>query len=177
MLILKLETQTFLDEEESKFHDLPGGTYKFEHSLYSVARWEEKYKKPFLDSEVKNAAELLDYYKFMCFDGNFDTTLLTSDAMFKLNTYISESFTATKLSPQTSSPNHGSFITPEVLYAAMANAHVPFSCDRWNLTRLLAVIGIIAEQNAPKKKRSFAEVQQDYRKLNAERKAKLKSKG
>jgi hypothetical protein len=177
MLILKLETQTLFDDEESTFHDLPGGTYKFEHSLYSVARWEEKYKKPFLDAETKTGGELLDYYKFMCFDGNFNPALLTSDAMFEINTYIGESFTATKLSPQTSSPNHGSFLTSEVLYAAMANTHIPFSCDRWNLTRLLAVIGIISEQNAPKKKRSFAEVQQDYRKLNAERKAKLKSKG
>ena len=61
MLIIKLPEQEFFDQSTSEFLSCKACTLKLEHSLISISKWEEKWKKPFLTDKEKTTAEFLDY--------------------------------------------------------------------------------------------------------------------
>ena len=64
-------------------------------------------------------------------------------------------------------------MTSEVIYAYMANARIPFECETWNLHRLLTLLNVIGELNAPKKKQTESQTLAEYDRINQERLAKL----
>ena len=54
MLTIEVGGIEFFDEEAQRFVALPKQTLMLEHSLISLAKWESKWKKPFLDDDKKN---------------------------------------------------------------------------------------------------------------------------
>ena len=174
MLKLEIEPQEYYDEEKNLFKTTKGGTYHFEHSLKSIARWESKWKKPFLQSDEKTTDEWVSYFKCMCFEEISDD-LLTQDVLTKLAKYMGESQTATHVKKD---GNHnGAVVTSEVLYMELAELGIPFEVDRWNLSRLVAIISVGAARRQPKKKMSRREIARQNHDLNEQRLKKLKSKG
>jgi hypothetical protein len=60
----------------------------------------------------------------------------------------------------------------------MTAFNIPFTCEKWNFSRLMALIEIAGEENNPdKKKMGRGETLAQNRALNAQRRARLKSKG
>lgn len=177
MIKLHLEDATFFDETTNEFTNVTGGVYTFEHSLKAIAEWESRWRKPFLINEKKTTEQLLDYYIDMAVGQKPNPYLFTPAVINELNKYISESPTATKIvSSESSSQNH-SYVTSESLYAMMAMGGVPFECDTWNINRLVILLQVISERSKPQKKMSTQEILAQNRRLNQERRRKMKTKG
>jgi len=183
MLQITFSSSELYNDRTGQFFDIQGGTFSFEHSLLSVSKWEYKYCKPFLTDQPeykKTTEEWLYYFKCMCTDSRFETALITVKEQKQLLDYIALNQTATRLSPKKPDPSRsGSFISSELLYANMANSQIPFTADRWPLSRLMALLGIISEQNTDPKERkqSVQETREMQKHLNAERRVAMKSKG
>ena len=54
---------------------------------------------------------------------------------------------------------------------------IPKECEKWHLNRLLTMIRVCQESQAPMKKMSKGERMAQQRMLNEQRKAKLKTRG
>lgn len=181
MLKIDFPDVDLFDQQTERFFSATGGTFTFEHSLFAVAKWEYKYCKPFLvEDQKRTQEEWLYYFKCMCTDQNFNTTLVTDKTATILLDYINSNHTATKIA----APKHDSrkvmpYISSELVYANMAQSGVPFSADKWNLSRLFAVLGIISAQNTPPedRKMSPSEVRQMQHDLNVKRRKELNSNG
>lgn len=176
MLKVVFPDSEYFDNQRQLFIDVKGGTYYFEHSLLAISKWESKYRKPFLTQDTKTQEEWYAYIGCMALDKNFNLLLLTNqDAYIKILKYIKEPQTATRITSRNDSPS-STYVSSELLYANMAQSGVPFIADRWHLSRLMALLGIIGEQNTPpeKKRMSENEVLEYQHNLNQERRAALK---
>ena len=176
MIELSMSKPEEWDEEKQVFVIHEPVTYKFEHSLVALANWEIKHRKPFLTSTRKTTDELLDYYQCMAIGSVPDRELFTVDDANKLNAYISDTPTATVIRPRDGETS-SSYMTSETIYAMMAMSGVPFECDKWNLNRLVMVLGVISERNKPQAKMSKSETIETYRSLNDQRRREMNSKG
>lgn len=171
------------DSVNNRFYNIeyPGGTFTFEHSLKAIAEWEARYHKPFLSNlpkHKKTAEEATEYFKIMCHQDNFDPIGLTLDQVNLLNEYMKDKQTATVLTPRPGNNGHGrSIMTADVIYAYMANASIPFSCENWHINRLLMVLGVLGELNSPAEKMSQKDIMAQNKALNEQRKAQMNSKG
>ena len=67
--------------------------------------------------------------------------------------------------------------TADLFYAAMASYGIPFECEKWHLNRLLALIRACGEENLPPEKMGKREQAAHIRALNAQRRAKMHSRG
>lgn len=68
-------------------------------------------------------------------------------------------------------------ITSEQIYSWMVMYNIPFECQKWHLARLMVLIRICANANAPQKKMSTKEILSRNRSLNQARRAALNSRG
>nr|DAR66505.1 MAG TPA: hypothetical protein [Caudoviricetes sp.] len=167
MLVIDTPDREFYNEETNEFIIKRGQTLHFEHSLNTLTEWESIYRKPFLTREEKTAGELFDYFILMC-EEDIGYSDLTDDVVMQLAAYLDDRPTATTI--KNSDDRHQSMImTSEVIYAYMANARVPFECDKWNLHRLLTLLGVIGELNSPKKKMSESKTLDEYDRINRQR--------
>lgn len=187
MLKLNIKVGEKFNEETNEF--VPEVVQvELEHSLLAASKWEAKYEIPFLDEKTeKTEAQLLDYIKMMVvtpgFDPDFFEELLTNlspkdarETFEVINNYISKKNTATWFNDEGKKPNRET-ITTELIYYWMFSSQIPIECERWNLNRLLTLIKIVAVKSQPDKKLSRAETIQRNRALNAQRKARLKTRG
>lgn len=172
MLVIDTPDREFFNEETNQFLIKPGKTLHFEHSLKTLTEWESIYRKPFLTREEKTTGELYDYFILMCED-DIDYSDLTEDVVIQLSMYLNDNPTATTIKQNDHSNKQGMIMTSEVIYAYMANARIPFECETWNLHRLLTLLNVIGELNAPKKKQTEAQTLAEYDRINQERLAKL----
>lgn len=158
-----------------------GGTVRFEYSLKVVYDWEGKWQKSFLKGELTDD-EWFDFYMMMALDP-IDEKFMTHEVMDTLAKYIGNSNTATKFSSNQQGQNgnngstKGKIYTAEELYALMVMANVPLEFEYRNLNRLLVTLRIISSYNNPPKKMSKQDVYRQNASLNAQRKAKLQTKG
>lgn len=156
---------------------VPGGTYRFEHSLKAIARWEEFWKLPYLSNADRFTREqTLSYYCCMCEDATIDYRLINHDVEKVLIDRINDRATATTIQNGSSGPS-AKVVTSEEIYANMAMAQVPYSCEDWHFNRLLMVLTIIGDKHSPKKKMSREEIYAQNRDLNERRKKELNTKG
>ena len=158
-----------------------------EHSLVSLARWESKWKKPYLSSELSRE-ETIDYIRCMCID-DIDPEIFNhiSDSNIKqVADYIADPMTATWFTDdKTKTPSgphkngrmKGEIITAEIVYYWMISAQIPVEFENWHLNRLLTLVRVIGEKNNPPKKMSKSDLTRKYAQLNAQRRAALHTKG
>lgn len=185
MLTLQIEGSSIENYDQVKNEFITthydGGTFTFEHSLKTISEWESLYHKPFLSSlpqHTKTAEEATMYFKIMCHQDNFNPLSLTMEHIEKLNAYIKDKHTATTIKPRPGNNGLGrSIMTAEVIYAYMANGHIPFSCENWHINKLMMLLGVLGELNSPAEKMSQRDIMMQNKEINERRKAQMNTKG
>lgn len=165
-------TQMFISTKET--------TLQLEHSLVSVAKWEARWRKPFLGKERKTTESYLDYIRCMTITQNVDPNIyyaLTQENLLEIQKYIDEPMTATWFSDQYKNKSGKRVITAEVIYYWMIALQIPFECQKWHLNRLLTLIQVCNIENQPKKKMGKKAILQSNNSVNAARRKALNSKG
>lgn len=168
------------DEQTQEFKYAEGYTLSLEHSLVSLSKWESKWNKPFLSKDAKTAEETIDYIRCMTLTENVNPEIyynLTNENITQVNDYIGESMTATTFTEEKSGKGGREIVTAELIYYWMIALQIPFECQYWHLNRLLTLVRVCNIKNAPPKKMSKRELMNRNAALNAQRKAKLNSKG
>ena len=169
------------DERTETFVHSTERTLLMEHSLLSVAKWESKWHKPFLsDKDDKTEEESMDYLRCMTIGDPpplDEYYSIPMSEMKKINDYIRDSMTATWFSDKTPPKKGREVVTNEVIYYWMTALQIPFECEKWHLNRLLTLVRVCNEKNAPAKKMSKKDIMKQNAALNAARKAKLNTKG
>ncbi|MFR3295389.1 MAG: hypothetical protein ACLTW1_10490 [[Clostridium] innocuum] len=151
-----------------------------EHSLVSISKWEENWKKPYLTNEPKTEAETLDYIKCMTVSKNVKPEvyrLLTNENREQILAYIGDSRTATRLPENKNGKGSGEQITSELVYYWMTQWNIPTEYQKWHFSRLITLIQICNIKNQPAKKMSKSEIMQRNASINAARRKKFNTRG
>lgn len=180
MLYLTVKGRELYDSENNRFIDVKTQTIQLEHSLVSISKWEAKWKKPFLSNKTMSVEETVDYIRCMTITQNVNPYLyfcIDDDNVKEVTAYVYDPMTATWFSKdEKKSPNRAVY-TSEVIYWQMITLGIPFECQKWHLNRLLTLIRVCNEKNAPPKKLSGRELSNSNRALNAARRKKHNSRG
>lgn len=180
MLRLIIEGDENFNEETNEFDLVGSVVLDLEHSLLSVSKWESQYQKPFLSSVEKTSEEIFGYLKAMVITPDTDLDVLykcSQNNIDKIQKYIDSSQSATTFGTMPERRGPGEVITSELIYYWMIAFNIPFTCERWHLNRLFALIRICNIKNSKPKKMSRNELAQRNRDLNAQRRAALGTSG
>lgn len=170
------------DSKERKFVYTKEQTLRLEHSLVSLARWESKWCKPFLNDKGLTREETLDYIKCMTITQNVSDDVynsLTPKHISQIFKYIQAPMTATYFTENTKgkSRSNSEQITAEIIYYWMIALNIPMECQKWHLNRLLTLVRVCNIKNQPPKKMSKREILSRNAALNAARRQQLNTKG
>lgn len=180
MLRLKIAPTEMWDERKQEFVQTGERELMLEHSLVSLAKWESKWQKQFLDQKPKTGDEMLDYVRCMTITQNVSPetySRLTTGNMAEIEQYISRPMTATTFSAEQHGNRNGEKTTAELIYYWMVTLSIPFECEKWHLNRLLALIRVCNLKNQPARKKSQRAILQENRALNAARRQRLRTRG
>lgn len=187
MLEIKTKALECYDENKEEFFTLPEVTLHLEHSLISVSKWEAKWHKPFIQNADKLVKEeIIDYIKFMTISpNNVDTMIyeyLSEENVTTIIKYIQNPMTATWFGERKEKGKKSrEIITSELIYYWMVSLQIPFECQKWHLNRLLTLIQVCnvknEEMSPNKPKMGQRALMSRNAALNAQRKAKLHTKG
>lgn len=180
MLEISVPKTELINERTGEFVYVNAQTLKLEHSLVSISKWEAIYQKPFLAREKKTDKETLDYLKCMTITQNVDDAVyraLNAVQLKEIGDYINNPMSATTFKTVEGKSPSRQILTSEEIYYFMVAYEIPFECQKWHLNRLLTLIRICNDKNAPKKKMGKRELASSNTALNAARKARAKSRG
>lgn len=181
MLQLDIPSSEYFDEATSRFIRTPSYTINLEHSLFTVAQWEAKWKKPFLSKTEHTSEETLDYVRFMSLDPSTPEEAFSrigNAELTQIIEFINSPQTATEFKEIPGQKKTSrNIITSEIIYNWMVGLQIPFEAEHWHLNRLVTLIRVIDNKNAPKKKMSQADIRAEQSRLNAERRARFGSNG
>ena len=171
------------DGKSKRLMTAPAVHLELEHSLLSIAKWESKWKIPFLDNPQLSVEQFLDYCRCMTInrqkDPNVYRYLRQKDAD-KIREYISDTMSAHKIRQKRSKKRGPSIpMTSEYIYWLMIQHGIPFDCDKWHFGRLMALIDICSADGGSGggEKMSYRERQKFYAELNGQRRKALGTKG
>lgn len=176
VLDLYVPGKEFWNSELQEFIYTKDITLHLKHSLISLTRWEQHYKRRFLDDGPKNEEEYRFYIQCMTLNKDVDPliyTVLQEDDIKKVTDYLHDSMTATTLPKQNDKSNKGERLSSELIYYYMSALNIPFECEKWFLNNLIILISIASIKNNPKEKRSKPSWS-SIRALNAARNAKAR---
>lgn len=180
MLDIVIPATERFDDSTGEFINTKEQKLRLEHSLISLSKWESKWKKPFLSSD-KSTLEILDYIRCMTLTQNVDPMVylnMTKENIDSVQKYIQDPMSARKSPPKKEgqAPSR-EIITSEIIYYWMISFNIPFECEKWHLNKLLKLIEVCSIKAEPPKKMSQREILRRNRELNAQRRAKYKTKG
>ncbi len=184
MLQVTIPDTEYWDEVNNQFVYTKGLVLTLEHSLVSLAKWESKWCKPFLNQngkEKKTTEETLDYIRCMTITQNVDQKVyerLTDENIREINQYIEAPMTAAWFSKESQKRGPArEQITAELIYYWMIALNIPFECQKWHLNRLLTLIKVCNIKNQPPKKRGTKEIMKRNSAINAARRKKFNTRG
>ena len=180
MLQITIPGEELWDEKKEEFVSRKEQTLKLEHSLVSLSKWESKWNKSFLSRKDKTYDETIDYIRCMTITQNVDPEVyehLTNENINQVNAYIEAPMSATYFPEEKDKGGSREQITAELIYYWMISLNIPFECQKWHLNRLLALIKVCNMKNRPPKSMNRKEIMRRNAALNAQRRAKLHSKG
>lgn len=181
MMKLTIPKQELYDEINNLFIPCEECTLILEHSLESISKWEANWKKPFLVEGEKTHEETIDYVKCMTLNVNVSDNIyycLTKSDLNIINDYIYDVKTATVFSDDKNKQTSSStYLTSELIYYLMSAYGIPFTCDKWHLSRLLTLIKICQIKNEEPKKQSKKDIAARNSALNRKRREQMRSKG
>jgi hypothetical protein len=180
MLQITVPAVELYDEKNNRFVYLKERTLQLEHSLVSVSKWESKWCKPFISKTDKTDEEVNDYIKCMTITQNVDPDVyqrLSKENYDEIQKYISAPMTATTFKEGRGGRRSNEIVTAEIVYYWMVSHNIPLSCEKWHFNKLLTLIRVCNEKNAPSKKMSKSEIMKSNAALNAARRQQLNSKG
>lgn len=174
MLKIVVNGREFFDERTETFVETKDTTLQLEHSLMSLAKWESKWHKPFLDDKVeKTNEEMKDYIRCMTITQNVDPYVyeaLTQKNVKEIRDYIDDPMTATWFNDKKTTQGRKKQVTAELIYYWMITLEIPFECEKWHLNRLLTLIRVCNIEGSPKTKMSKSDIFKQNAMLNAQRK-------
>lgn len=179
MLEFTVPSYDLFDDATGEFVYVPEQHLKLEHSLHSISEWESKWHKPFLVRTPHSEEESIDYIRLMLLE-EVDEIFFKyiPDWVFKkIEDYMGDPFTATKIRKRDSGPPSREIVTAELIYYSMTCYNIPFECQFWNFNKLCTLIEVCSIKNSPPKKMGRQELIQRNAALNAARRAKLHSRG
>lgn len=177
--IIMPETEQW-DEQKEEFIYTKRQVLQLEHSLVSLSKWEARWNKPFLSREDKTTEEISDYIRCMTLTQNVPDEVygcLTRENVTQIEKYIEAPMTATTFSPDPAERGGRAVVTAEVIYYWMVSFNIPFECQKWHLNRLLTLIKVCERKSRPARKQNPCDIMARNRALNAQRRARLGSKG
>lgn len=182
MLELAIPERELFIEQTQEFRTVKAQTLQLEHSLVSLSKWESKWHIPFLDKKDKTDEQILDYVRCMTITQHVNPDVylsFTPEIFDTIQKYIANPMTATWFSERENKKPQKEVITSEVIYCWMVAQNIPVEFQKWHLNRLLTLIRVCSIKNAPPgtNKMSKREAMNQQRDLNAERRARLNSKG
>lgn len=186
MLEIKVDGQELYNETKNEYITTPSTILQLEHSLISISKWEAKWHKPFIQSsDHMNRDEIIYYIKCMTISpGNVKDEVylsLSQENVDNIIDYIKNPMTATWFKEEKQKSRSREIITSELIYYWMIALQIPFECQKWHLNRLLTLIRVCNaknEETAPNKHKMGArELMSRNAALNAQRRAKLHTKG
>lgn len=186
-----IKPKEFFNEVTNRIITVPETTLVLEHSLISVSKWEAFYKKPFLveGALVGDINKIIYYLKCMTISPQKVDDMvyyaIDEETMKDVVDYINDPMTATWFAedkmPPTGKPKKKEVLTSEVIYWQMSALQIPWECQKWHLNRLLTLIRVCGakneEQYGEKPKMSKGELLKRNAALNAQRRAKMHTRG
>lgn len=179
MLTITITAAEQYDEVRNEFVASVEKVLQLEHSLLSLSKWESKYKTRFIGHTMNDANQVLDYIRMMCVTPNVDPNFvlgLTKEMSEQIRVYIQTEHTGTTIN-EVKTPRSSEAVSSELIYYWMTVYNIPFTCETWNLSRLLMLIRICSIKQEKPKKMSRAEALSRQRSLNAQRRAQYNSSG
>ena len=152
----------------------------FEHSLVSLSKWESQFKKPFFSDNDKTSEETAAYIKCMLVSENVPDDFLnrlSPDNVKSITDYINDTQSATWFRDDPTQKPSKEIITSELIYYWMVQFNIPFEVESWHLNRLFTLIKIAGIKQSKPKPMTKAQQMEEYRRLNAERRAASGSSG
>lgn len=152
----------------------------FEHSLFSLSKWEEIHEKPFFGREGMSHDETLSYVRQMLLTENPPEDFhkrLTNEHLELLMAYVNSKHTATTFNEEPGGSTSNEIVTNELIYHWMIQFKIPWDAQHWHLNRLMTLIKICGiKQSKPKPMSQQARAEQ-FRRLNEQRRKQLGSNG
>jgi isocitrate dehydrogenase kinase/phosphatase len=180
MLQVTIPGVEYYDEETETFIETKSQVLSLEHSLVSLAKWESKWKKPFLSNEPRTREESADYVRCMTLTQNVDPEVydhIPPSVMRQVDDYISDPMTATWFNNRQQRRVNREVVTAEVIYYWMVALNIPFECQKWHLNRLITLVQVCNIKNEPEKKMNRRQILENNRALNEARRQKMQTKG
>lgn len=181
MLKLTVQIEEGFDDATQSFVPTETFELELEHSLASLSKWESIFEKPFLGHNDKSPEELLAYVEIMTLTPNVPAEVylkLSKENVQAINDYMNAKMSATWFREDPSVKSSRETITTEIIYYWMFSLQIPIECEHWHFNRLLTLIRVFNEKNAPPaKKKSRQQLAAERRALNEKRLAQLKTTG
>lgn len=184
MLTVTIPSFEMYDSINNEFITVKAQTLNLEHSLYSISKWEAKWKKPFIGDDKKTSEEICDYIRCMTINKNVDPRVYNNipyRIFNQIKDYMVDPMTATTFSNNEEETRRNrksqKKITSEEIYWQMTALNIPFECDKWHFNRLETLIKICSIKNSPDKKMSKQQTARSNHALNAARRKASHSRG